>query len=375
MNMSGMNGNAISQAGSTEERMKLLFYGLGTLPIELLFSECARVGNCCEVDSWIPREVTPEKFIGDHNLQLGLEGFVFQQKNAHSLKFVLLASCGDRRDQFLVSLPNGSNDRRMNYEVRTLNSPSTQSSTTDRRSWCILVADRAPHSRGARFVISRIHENKIYLHFDCPLRLSVRDSENASLLTNQLLGAICFAEPAGPELEFILEKSHIPQTMSTSRPQNPEQYSRRLIVIHQALFCGTTYTIRFLSNGFLEELLSKYKAFFLLWCLVAYFQLKWIEQALHAFAHRAWIETYDVAYDPDGRWKWFWRLSNYVPPIPFKTLMKYLCTLTFFVVFDAQNYLGVAQVTLYWLPLYPRNELMRMYVVAILSNGVVRLFR
>lgn len=61
MNMSGMNGNSVSQSKGTDERMKLLFYGLGTLPVELLFSECARIG-CCTVDSWIPREIVPERF-------------------------------------------------------------------------------------------------------------------------------------------------------------------------------------------------------------------------------------------------------------------------------------------------------------------------
>ncbi len=38
-NMSGMNGNLVLQSGSTDERMRLLFYGLAIVPVELLFSE------------------------------------------------------------------------------------------------------------------------------------------------------------------------------------------------------------------------------------------------------------------------------------------------------------------------------------------------
>jgi len=69
MNMSGMNGNLASQSDSSDQKMKLLFYGLGTLPVELLFSGCARLG-CCEMDSWIPREIVPETFSGKHAYDL-----------------------------------------------------------------------------------------------------------------------------------------------------------------------------------------------------------------------------------------------------------------------------------------------------------------
>jgi hypothetical protein len=76
MNMSGMNGNFASQSDSSDQKMKLLFYGLGPLPVELLFSECARLG-CCEMDSWIPREIIPETISGERVLRLVSEGFIF----------------------------------------------------------------------------------------------------------------------------------------------------------------------------------------------------------------------------------------------------------------------------------------------------------
>lgn len=263
-------------------------------------------------------EKSPERFLGNHTLQLGSKGFTFQAKASRPLKFFLLSSCGNRRDQFLISLPKGNDNGRMNYTVRPWKSPSTHSPTSDGRSWCILVDDDALHPRGARFVINRIHENNIYLHFDYPLGLSAGDtSTNTSMLTDQLLGPVFSAESAGPEHEFIIEKSSTPQTLSVSRPQNPEQYADRLIVMHGALYFGLGHAMRYLGGGRIDELCSNSRPFFLLWFLVNHFQLRWTEQALYAFAHRAWMETYAANHNPNGRWKWFWHLSNFVSPIPF----------------------------------------------------------
>ena len=62
MNMSCMNANAISQSKTIDARMKQLFYGLESLPTELLFSDCTRLG-LCTVDAWIPREIVPESLM------------------------------------------------------------------------------------------------------------------------------------------------------------------------------------------------------------------------------------------------------------------------------------------------------------------------
>jgi len=64
--------------------MKQLFYGLESLPIELFFSDCARLGSCT-VDAWIPREIVPESFEGKHTLKLGSAGFTFETRKALKL--------------------------------------------------------------------------------------------------------------------------------------------------------------------------------------------------------------------------------------------------------------------------------------------------
>jgi len=74
-----MNANAISQSKTIDARMKQLFYGLESLPTELLFSNCARLGPCT-VDAWIPREITPESFESKHTLKLGSTGFTFETR-------------------------------------------------------------------------------------------------------------------------------------------------------------------------------------------------------------------------------------------------------------------------------------------------------
>lgn len=55
MNMSGMNGNLVAQSGSSGEKMKLLIYGLETVPVELLGSSSAEgAGTKCFFNSTVP---------------------------------------------------------------------------------------------------------------------------------------------------------------------------------------------------------------------------------------------------------------------------------------------------------------------------------
>ena len=100
-----MNANAISQSKTVGARMKQLFYGLESLPTELLFSDCARLGSCT-VDAWIPREMAPESFEGMHTLKLGSAGFTFEtRKGDQALNFYLLSSA-HRSDRFRLLLPD-----------------------------------------------------------------------------------------------------------------------------------------------------------------------------------------------------------------------------------------------------------------------------
>ncbi len=45
-------------------------------------------------------------------------------------------------------------------------------------------------------------------------------------------------------------------------------------------------------------------------------------------------------------------------------MMKYYCHFILFVSFVEENYLAMTLVTLYWIPLFPRNELVSMFVTA-----------
>ena len=121
MNISCMNANAISQSKTIDARMKQLFYGLESLPTELLFSDCARLG-ACTVDAWIPREIAPERFEGKHTLKLGSAGFTFEtRKGARALKFYLLSSA-HRSDRFRLLLPDQKDAKSLKYHVEALRS-------------------------------------------------------------------------------------------------------------------------------------------------------------------------------------------------------------------------------------------------------------
>lgn len=179
MNMSCMNANAIWKSKPIDGRMKQLFYGLESLPTELLFSDCARLGSCI-VDAWIPREIAPESFKGKHTLKLGSAGFTFETRNgAQALKFYLLSSA-HRSDRFRLLLPDQKDAKSPKYDVEALQRSNDEQPAAPTSVICIVVDNEKPE-RGARFIVNRVVGNKYFLHFDCPLHLTkIDDSKSPS---------------------------------------------------------------------------------------------------------------------------------------------------------------------------------------------------
>lgn len=132
--------------------------------------------------------------------------------------------------------------------------------------------------------------NKYFLHFECPLCLTeIDDSRNLSD-AQQELNHDCGA--VGLTGDFIIERSYEPQDLSISRPQNPEQYSDRLIVIGHvicgAINLGERYLIRAIwgDGNFMSTL------FYIFYCLYSIKKRHWVERVCNAFVHRAWMATY-----------------------------------------------------------------------------------
>lgn len=365
-----MNANAISQSKTIDARMKQLFYGLESLPTELLFSDCARLG-LCSVDAWIPREIAPESFKGMYTLKLGSAGFTFEtRKGAQALKFYLLSSA-HRLDRFRLLLPVQKDAKIVRYDVEALQKSNDEQPAAPTRVWCIVVNNEPP-KRGARFVVNRVVGNKYFLHFDCPLRLTeIEDSKSPSDAQQDPKHECGAVRLNGG---FIIERSHESQDLSISRPQHPEQYSDRLIVIGQVIFDTMGLGERYLMRAIWGDENSMGTLFFTFYVLYNIKKHQWVRRALNAFVHRAWIATYQPSWDPNGPWKWIWKITNWQPPIPFKTLMKWWCSLRFFLDFQAKSWAGVAMVTAYWLPLFPTRELMNLYITAILTKIVLSFF-
>ncbi|UKZ84052.1 hypothetical protein TrVFT333_011868 [Trichoderma virens FT-333] len=369
MNMSCMNANAISQSKTIDARMKQLFYGLESLPTELLFSDCARLGTCT-MDAWIPQEITPEKFEGKHTLKLGSSGFTFEtRKGAQALKFYQLPP--HRSDRFLLLLPDQKDAKGLRYNVEALRRSKDRQPSAPTSEWYIVV-DNEPPERGARFVAHRTVGNKYFLHFDCPLRLTEIDDDSKSPSDAQQDRKHEYVA-ASLDGEFIIERSYEPQDLAISRPQNPEQYSDRLIVIGHIICSTINLGQRYLIRAIWGDENSMSTFFYIFYGLYIFKQREWVEKALNAFVHRAWMATYQPDWDPNGPWKWFWKLSNWEPPIRFSTLMKWLCSFGFFLHFETNGWSGVAVVTLYWLPLFPSQELVSMYVIAMFTKIVLSL--
>ena len=367
-----MNANAISQSKTIDARMKQLFYALESLPAELLFSNCARLGSC-SIDAWIPREITPESFEGKHTLKLGSAGFTFEtRKGAQALKFYLV-TLAHRADRFRLLLPDQKEEKCLKYNVEALQRLSDVQAVAPTSLWRCIVVNNGSPKRGARFVVDRIVGNKYFLHFDCPLRLTEIDDSKSPSDAQQdpkhEYGAVSLNGDF-----IIIERSHESQDLSISRPQNPEQYSDRLIVIGQEICStiqlGELYLIRAIWGD--ENSMST--LFYIFYFFYTFKKNQWVERALKAFVHRAWMATYQPDWDPNGPWKWFWKLSNWEPPIPFESLMKYYCSFIFFYSFLTESWVRVATITLYWLPLFSTRELMKMHVLAMFTKIVLSFF-
>ncbi|PQE07484.1 Heterokaryon incompatibility protein [Rutstroemia sp. NJR-2017a BBW] len=257
-----------------------------SLPAELLFSECARLGTCA-VDSWIPREIVHEIFEGTHTLKLDPAGFTFETKRgSQALKFYLLSSA-QRSDRFQILLPNLKDAKGPKYNVEALQKSNDEQHAAPTSVWCIVV-DTEPAGRGARFVVNRVVGSKYFLHFDCPLRLTkIDDSKSPSDSEQEPKHEIGAVRLTG---NFILERSHDPQDLSISRPQNPEQYSDRLMVIDQAVHIAWTFEeqclIRMLWG---DDTYMRSKLFYICYLFYSYKRSRWFEKALIRFVHRAWI--------------------------------------------------------------------------------------
>ncbi|KAF4428941.1 het domain-containing [Fusarium acutatum] len=307
MNMSCMNANAISQSKTTDVRMKQLFYGLGSLPTELLFSDCARLG-ACTVDAWIPREIAPESFEGKHTLKLGSAGFAFKtREGTQALKFYLLSSA-HRSDRFRLLLPNQKDVKCLKYDVEALQISNAEHPAAPTSVLCIVV-DNEPPERGARFIVNRVVGNKYFLHFDCPLRLTEMDDSKSH--SNAQQGPKHESGAVSLNGDFIIERSHEPQDLSISRPQNPQQYSDRLIVIGQAICRTINLGERYLIRAIWSDEDSMSTLFYIFYTWYSFKKYRWVERTLSAFVHRAWMATYQPDWDPNGPWKWFWKLSNW----------------------------------------------------------------
>ena len=244
MNMSGMNGNVIAQAKGVDQKMELLVYSLGTVPIEMLFSDCKRLGSGGP-DSWIPVEVVAETFLEYHFLRLDAEGFGFHSKdNNVPLKFYFISRTAvwRARREAILTVFDGPDDEERRFVAKSISTSSWQPATSANNDWCILIEHDSTNPRAARFKIIRMTENKVFLEFDCTMRLSlIANDTDASKPGNRNKKPknmpSYIARPADSSHKFIIPRSQDDiKSLSMARPQNPTQYFDRVFSIHGHLY-------------------------------------------------------------------------------------------------------------------------------------------
>ena len=374
VNLSGLNANYISRIWDTDERMRLFIYALGSVPVELLYSNCGRIGgDAIQVDGWIPCEVAAEKFSGEHLLHLGQEGFTFRRsEDSPPYEFFLLTPPYPRTARFSISCHDKRTEEKMDFRVEALSTRTHKSPTRSEGKVYILIDRylRPNHPRGAQFLVTRIDNEKVFLQYIRPLRLWKTNDIQLSSTMEENLEDRCFILPAAPQQKFILERSSSPQASGFPRPQNPDQYFPRLDVIIfnvcpaiQLYISSFTWVLwnRLFKNGKIAT------AAFLLEASSYPWLFEW---ALRSMSHRAWIATYGRSWTPHGPWKWFWRCMNFQSPISYKAYAKALATFSFIACVLTNNYWGMLSVSIYWLPLFERKQLGLLYLWALLFKAL-----
>ena len=349
--------------------MRLLIYALGSVPVELLYSDCNRIGaRIVKVDGWIPREVVTERFSGEHLLHLGPAGFTFQRRQESTpYEFIFLAPSCPRTGRY--SLFHWDEDARecTHHRVEVLSKTQDRSTFRSNTRMCILI-DRSlgeDRLRGAQFVLTRIDHEKVFIHYVHSIKLSRTDEKYSSSARQANPRDTFFGKSAGPQLEFILERS-FPQMVDLPRPQNPEQYTARLDLLKFNAVPLIQYPISYYSWNFWSWILPSTKLAFavlLLEMSLSQWLLIW---TLNSIGHRAWTTTYGASWTPEGPWKWFWKYMNFHSPISQKTYAKTGSAISFVVCVLTDNYSGMMAIAIYWLVLYERKELGVLYAWALL---------
>lgn len=355
--------------------MRVLIYALGCVPVELLYSDCHRIGDdTVKVDGWIPCEVVTETFSGEHLLNLGPAGFTFQRtQESTPYEFILLAPSCPRTGRYSFFHRNKQDHHWTHFRVEVLSKTLNTSMFSSKTRMCILI-DRSlgeDRLRGAQFVLTRVDHKKVFIHYVYSIKLSKTHEQYSSSARQAHPRDKFFGKSAGPQLEFILERS-FPQMVDLPRPQNPEQYTARLDLVKFNVLPLVHYCINYYSWNFWSWVLPNTKlALVVLWLETPITQWLLLTM-LNSISHRAWVTTYAGNWTPHGPWKWFWKYMNFHSPISHKTYAKTGATISFVMCVLTDKYSGMMAVSLYWLVLYERKELGVLWAWALLYNVLER---
>lgn len=352
--------------------MRLFIYALGSVPVELLFSDSRRIrSDETHVDDWIPCGVTAEKFAGECFLHLEQEGFTFQQsKDSGTYEFLLLSPPYPQAAQFTLSCHTEKTNGKEDFRVKRL-TPSTYESPASSESKMYILINQSlglDYRRGALFAATRIDNNKVFLRYVDSLRLWWIEDTKSTSPTEESPRDICFGQSASSQHKFILERSSQPTPLCFPRPQTAEQYFPRLdILLWNVLPLIERYISQF-TWEFWITLSGNSKIAFVA-ALMQSFLARWLfEKILRSVGHRAWIATYGQSWTPHGRWRWFWGYMNFHSPVAFKTYAKFVASVSFVACVLAKSYSGLMAITLYWLPLFDRKQLLNLYIWLFLNK-------
>ena len=353
--------------------MRVLIYALGHVPLELLFSDCERLGGgAIQTDGWIPSEVVRQEFLGEQFLQLESEGFTFHCKDkSYACEFFLFSSRSTWLSRFYLDCYEKGSKEKLKFQAEALSREPDHDSSTPTQTQtdgCMLI-DQSPgpdNVRGAQFLVTRIDNDKVFLKYVCPLRLRRIEDTSSDPGRDNSLETLNIIRST-PQLKFVLERSSRKVDIDP-RPQNPEQYHNRIdffigwvIPWFNKIISPFTFMLwqKVFPNTWLAVLAASTEG---------YIRLLLIERALHWLCYRWWVSTYSQTWTIKGPWRWLERYMNFAGPISVKTAGKAVSTVAFVLCVLTNQFAGLMSVTLYWLMLFDRKMLGQLWTWAVIYH-------
>jgi hypothetical protein len=187
-NMTGFNAADISQSDDAGDRMRSIIFSFNLLPMDLLFIKGSKYGGGSNhTDRWIPRAPCDEPFrlMSNEQMRYTSQGFILDVGYNKGKSVFMLDKLTQRAQHFyLTTIPTTMclspfADSRP-YRIEALIPDNDKLPEKSEGETCLILdcndqddtacIDESEIIRGARMLVVKKLDNKVYLKYDCAIR-------------------------------------------------------------------------------------------------------------------------------------------------------------------------------------------------------------